>query len=289
MYPFRVIRYYGRSSSASGATTGEPVCVGRSSRETCGVSADAGFRHTVPKLLQRPATREDLRWGAANFADARPRASETKRGNTRILASANRQPPQIAEIVDRFDLARAIRPFTRCMACNGMLEGVAREQVRERIPPLAAELHDEFRRCGQCGRILLGRARITGGWRAGSKSLRRVFEAQSCARRTQNLVREKKALRRSGCQRWTPRSKKRFEPVVHALVSFRRNRNDLHTWADRLDISVCRRRVEFHRRGEIHFRYDCEIGAVEDCRIFQRLVFSFGDGEQDEAEIFAEI
>ena len=60
---------------------------------------------------------------------------------------------QIAEIVDRFDLARAIRPFTRCMACNGMLEGVAREQVRERIPPLAAELHDEFRECRQCGRV----------------------------------------------------------------------------------------------------------------------------------------
>jgi uncharacterized protein len=60
---------------------------------------------------------------------------------------------QIAEILDRFDLARVIRPFTRCMACNAMLDDVAKKDVRERIPPLAAELHDEFRQCRRCGRV----------------------------------------------------------------------------------------------------------------------------------------
>lgn len=60
---------------------------------------------------------------------------------------------QIAEILDRFDLCSAIRPFTRCMACNGLLENAGKNQVRERIPPLAAELHDEFRDCPGCGRV----------------------------------------------------------------------------------------------------------------------------------------
>ena len=60
---------------------------------------------------------------------------------------------QVAEVLDRFDLARNIRPFTRCMACNGMLEDVEKDTVLDEIPPLAAELHDSFRQCRRCGRV----------------------------------------------------------------------------------------------------------------------------------------
>ncbi len=59
---------------------------------------------------------------------------------------------QAASIVQRFDLARRIRPFTRCMACNGVLTPAPLEQIRDRVPPRAAELHEEFRECPQCGR-----------------------------------------------------------------------------------------------------------------------------------------
>jgi uncharacterized protein with PIN domain len=60
---------------------------------------------------------------------------------------------QIAEILDRFDLSGAIHPFVRCMACSAMLEAVVKDQVRALVPPRAAELHDEFRRCPNCGRV----------------------------------------------------------------------------------------------------------------------------------------
>ena len=60
---------------------------------------------------------------------------------------------QIAEIVHRFDLAGSLRPFTRCMACNGLLQAVAKEQVRHSIPARIAERHDEFCRCPGCGRV----------------------------------------------------------------------------------------------------------------------------------------
>jgi uncharacterized protein with PIN domain len=60
---------------------------------------------------------------------------------------------QTAEILDRFDLASAIQPFMRCMACNSLLEDVRKDQVGERIPPLVAELHNEFRQCRRCGRV----------------------------------------------------------------------------------------------------------------------------------------
>jgi len=60
---------------------------------------------------------------------------------------------QLAEIVRRFDLARLMLPFSRCMRCNGALRSAAKEEVRDRIPPGAAELHEEFRQCGECGRV----------------------------------------------------------------------------------------------------------------------------------------
>ena len=60
---------------------------------------------------------------------------------------------QVSEIIRRFDLKRGVRPFTRCMACNGLLRTVSREQVRHLLPPRTAELHEDFRQCPECGRV----------------------------------------------------------------------------------------------------------------------------------------
>jgi len=60
---------------------------------------------------------------------------------------------QLDEIVDRFDLARSIRPFTRCMACNGTLAQVPKEQIRCSLPPRTAIVYDEFRQCATCARV----------------------------------------------------------------------------------------------------------------------------------------
>ena len=60
---------------------------------------------------------------------------------------------QAAEIVARYGLAPAIRPFTRCMACNEELVDVSKTHVLERLPPRTAELYDEFRECPRCRRV----------------------------------------------------------------------------------------------------------------------------------------
>ena len=61
---------------------------------------------------------------------------------------------QIAEVIHRFDLGRAIRPFTRCMACNGVLESISKEQAQILVPAgHSIEQYDEFHRCRQCGRV----------------------------------------------------------------------------------------------------------------------------------------
>ncbi len=60
---------------------------------------------------------------------------------------------QLDEVVRRLDLRRAVVPFRRCIACNGLISPVPREEVADRVPPLVRERQTEFRRCGSCGRI----------------------------------------------------------------------------------------------------------------------------------------
>lgn len=60
---------------------------------------------------------------------------------------------QAEEVVRRFDLGRRIQPFTRCMACNGMLRSVAKSEIAGVVPKRIAELHNEFRQCESCGRV----------------------------------------------------------------------------------------------------------------------------------------
>lgn len=60
---------------------------------------------------------------------------------------------QTAEVLRRFGLIIDIRPFTRCMACNGILQEVAKERVQPLLPARVAEGYNDFRQCPQCGRV----------------------------------------------------------------------------------------------------------------------------------------
>ena len=60
---------------------------------------------------------------------------------------------QAEEVVSRFDLARSLRPLTRCMVCNQLLCPVSKADVRDRLPPGTLEWCDEFRECAGCRRV----------------------------------------------------------------------------------------------------------------------------------------
>ena len=57
---------------------------------------------------------------------------------------------QLEEVVERFDLWGAARPFTRCLVCNGPLEPADASQVAERVPPGVREEQRTFTRCRWC-------------------------------------------------------------------------------------------------------------------------------------------
>ncbi len=65
---------------------------------------------------------------------------------------------QVLEVLTRLDLWSSIRPFTRCIECNGMLEplsvtGARFKQEKHRIPEGVLVWCSEFYFCNSCGRI----------------------------------------------------------------------------------------------------------------------------------------
>ena len=64
---------------------------------------------------------------------------------------------QAEEVVRRFDLARFLRPLTRCMVCNDLLRAVPKAEVAglvpPRVPPRILESHNDFRECPACNRV----------------------------------------------------------------------------------------------------------------------------------------
>ncbi len=60
---------------------------------------------------------------------------------------------QLHEVLHRFDLSGAIRPFGRCLECNGLLERVEKVDVEEHLLPRTRRDYDEFQQCQGCGRI----------------------------------------------------------------------------------------------------------------------------------------
>jgi uncharacterized protein len=81
---------------------------------------------------------------------------------------------QLAEMVRRFDLGRLSKPFSRCLRCNALLARARKDEVRHLLPVRVALLHDEFRRCPDCGRVY---------WEGGHfRRMRQLIEASVHAR-----------------------------------------------------------------------------------------------------------
>ena len=65
-----------------------------------------------------------------------------------------RQPrTQLLEVVRRLQLASRLNPFTRCLACNGVLTAVSKDEVAAEVPARAWQSHEQFMRCSQCARV----------------------------------------------------------------------------------------------------------------------------------------
>jgi uncharacterized protein with PIN domain len=60
---------------------------------------------------------------------------------------------QLVEVVRRFGLTARMRPFSRCLACNGPLTSAELHEVQDRVPERVAERHSRFQQCADCQRV----------------------------------------------------------------------------------------------------------------------------------------
>jgi uncharacterized protein with PIN domain len=58
---------------------------------------------------------------------------------------------QLLDVLERF--APPLKPWTRCMACNGTLAPVAKSEVLALLPPGTRRTYDSFVRCRTCSRL----------------------------------------------------------------------------------------------------------------------------------------
>ncbi|MBU0960857.1 MAG: Mut7-C ubiquitin/RNAse domain-containing protein [Proteobacteria bacterium] len=60
---------------------------------------------------------------------------------------------QLAEVIHFYDLSHAIRPFSRCMRCNGILAPVQKLDILDQLEPLTRKYYHTFLRCSACRQI----------------------------------------------------------------------------------------------------------------------------------------
>lgn len=60
---------------------------------------------------------------------------------------------QLLEVIRRLDLSEKIRPFHRCMKCNGIIRHVDKTEIIEYLQPKTRSNFENFYRCEHCQRI----------------------------------------------------------------------------------------------------------------------------------------
>jgi len=60
---------------------------------------------------------------------------------------------QTREVLRRFDLYSQIKPFGRCIKCNGRINNIEKDAIKNKLPPKTANYFDEFYICLDCGKI----------------------------------------------------------------------------------------------------------------------------------------
>jgi uncharacterized protein with PIN domain len=66
---------------------------------------------------------------------------------------SQRAVDQTVEVLRRFNLGAAIRPFTRCIRCNSLLQPASKADVMADLEPLTKIYYEDFRRCPACQQV----------------------------------------------------------------------------------------------------------------------------------------
>ena len=60
---------------------------------------------------------------------------------------------QVVEVLRRFDAASSIKPFCRCLVCNGIMKKIAKEDIIHLLEEKTKLYYDEFQQCRFCKKV----------------------------------------------------------------------------------------------------------------------------------------
>lgn len=60
---------------------------------------------------------------------------------------------QLFEVIEKFNLYGKIKPFSRCLVCNGVLVPTSKEKIENQLPEGVKEIRHAFKICDKCGKI----------------------------------------------------------------------------------------------------------------------------------------
>lgn len=60
---------------------------------------------------------------------------------------------QLEEVVRALDLGAGMRPYTRCLECNGTVASIGRREAVRHVPLQVFLVYRDFTRCEDCGRV----------------------------------------------------------------------------------------------------------------------------------------
>ncbi len=75
-----------------------------------------------------------------------------RRVTSGILILSSRTDEQTYQVLERLSPLREMRPFSRCLDCNGLLRDVPREDVPDLLPPRTRSAITACLRCADCGK-----------------------------------------------------------------------------------------------------------------------------------------
>jgi uncharacterized protein with PIN domain len=67
-----------------------------------------------------------------------------------ILIESENLIEQLKQITN---IAKINLPFSRCPICNIQTKKVDKEEIKNAVPPYVLEIHNDFKRCPECGRV----------------------------------------------------------------------------------------------------------------------------------------
>jgi len=69
------------------------------------------------------------------------------------LVNSDHVEVQLRMTLERYRLNAQIKPWQRCLACNGLTEPVEKAVVQHRLLPKTARYYETFHHCRECGRL----------------------------------------------------------------------------------------------------------------------------------------